>query len=147
MKAIVQDRYGSPDVLDLQEIDKPNIKDNEVLVRVRAAGVNPLDFFTVSGGMGRLFFGVRKPRIRIRGVDVAGTVEAVGRAVRQFRPGDAVFGGSTGAFAEYATAKESELAPKPGGITFERPPRRQRRVSPRSRRCGMSVACSPERRC
>jgi NADPH:quinone reductase-like Zn-dependent oxidoreductase len=119
MKAIVQDRYGSPDVLELKDIDTPPIKDNEVLVRVRAAAVNPLDWFTVTGGMGRPFFRLRKPRIRVRGVDVAGHVEAVGKDVKRLRPGDEVFGGCKGSFAEYASASESELALKPANLMFE----------------------------
>src|SRR5262249_32249608 len=105
MKAVVQDSYGSTDVLRLQDIDTPGIQDDEVLIGVRAAAVNPLDWFIVKGGKGRLFFGIRKPRIRVRGIDVAGHVEAVGKAVQQFRPGDDVFGGARGAFAEFAPAR------------------------------------------
>jgi NADPH:quinone reductase-like Zn-dependent oxidoreductase len=119
MKAIVQDRYGSPDVLELAEIDKPDMKPTEVLVHVRAAAVNPLDWFALSGGIGRLFFGVRRPRIRVRGVDLAGVVEAVGQDVKRLRPGDQVYGGCRGSFAEYASASENELAPKPANLTFE----------------------------
>jgi NADPH:quinone reductase-like Zn-dependent oxidoreductase len=120
MKAIVQDSYGSPDVLQLAEIDKPAIKPTEVLVRVRAAAVNPLDWFAVTtSGVGRLFFGVRRPRIRVRGVDLAGVVEAVGQDVKRFQPGDEVYGGGRGSFAEYACAGENELAPKPANIAFE----------------------------
>jgi NADPH:quinone reductase-like Zn-dependent oxidoreductase len=119
MKAVVQDRYGSSDVLDLAEIDKPGIKPTEVLIRVHAAAVNPLDWFALSGGIGRLFFGVRRPRIRVRGVDAAGVVEAVGQDVERLRPGDEVYGGCRGSFAEYASAGESELAPKPANLTFE----------------------------
>lgn len=119
MQAIVQDSYGSPEVLTLEHVDKPSIKDDEVLVRVQAAAVNPLDWFAVTGGMGRVFFGLRKPRIRVRGVDVAGYVEAVGKDVKRLRPGDEVFGGCKGSFAEYAAAGERELARKPANLTFE----------------------------
>ncbi len=120
MKAIVQDSYGSPDVLRLAEIDQPTIKPTEVLVRVRAAAVNPLDWFAVTtDGVGRLFFGVRRPRIRVRGVDLAGVVDAVGPNVKRLRPGDEVYGGCRGSFAEYASAGENELAHKPAKLTFE----------------------------
>lgn len=119
MKAIVQDSYGSPDVLDLAEIATPDIKPTEVLVRVRAGAVNPLDWFTLTGGVGRLFLGVRRPKFRVRGVDLAGVVEAVGQDVTRLRPGDEVYGGCRGSFAEYASARENELAPKPTNITFE----------------------------
>ena len=119
MNAIVQDSYGSPDVLDLAEIATPDIKPTEVLVRVRAGAVNPLDWFTLTGGVGRLFFGVRRPKVRVRGVDLAGVVEAVGQDVTRLRPGDEVYGGCRGSFAEYASARENELAPKPANITFE----------------------------
>jgi NADPH:quinone reductase-like Zn-dependent oxidoreductase len=119
MKAIVQDSYGSPNVLELADIDRPGIKPTEVLIRVRAAAVNPLDWFALTGGVGRLFFGVRRPRIRVRGVDLAGVVEAVGQDVKRLRPGDQVYGGGRGSFAEYASAAENELAPKPANLTFE----------------------------
>ena len=119
MKAIVQDRYGSPDVLQFNDIDKPEIKDDEVLVRVRAAAVNPLDWFTVIGGTGRLFFGVRKPRVRVRGVEFAGVVEAVGKDVTSIRAGAEVFGGARGTFAEYAIARDGELTGMPSNLSFE----------------------------
>jgi len=119
MTAIVQETYGSPDVLKVAQIDKPPLKPTEVLVRVRAAAVNPLDWFALTGGVGRVFFGVRKPRIRVRGVDVAGVVEAVGGDVKRLRPGDVVYGGCRGSFAEYASAGENEVAPKPANLTFE----------------------------
>ena len=97
-------RYGPPDVIEVGDLDKPVPRDNEVLVRVRAASVNPLDWKTMKGGpyIVRLLLGLRKPKINQFGVDVAGQVEAVGRNVTQFRPGDAVFGTCRGAFAEYA---------------------------------------------
>src|SRR5215218_8042320 len=124
MKAIVQDTYGSPEVLELQEIDKPEIGDGEVLVRVRAAGVNPADWAIMSGlpYIARPVYGLRKPKNAVRGTDVAGTVEAVGTGVTRLQPGEEVFGwcsGLGGAFAEYASVSEDALAPKPANVTFE----------------------------
>jgi NADPH:quinone reductase-like Zn-dependent oxidoreductase len=121
MKAIVQVRYGSTDVLQLKDIDKPVPRDDEVLIRVYAAGVNIGDWHLLRGvpyAM-RLVSGVRKPRRQIPGLDVAGQVEAAGENVQQFRPGDEVFGWCKGAFAEYACAAESSLLPKPANLTFE----------------------------
>jgi NADPH:quinone reductase-like Zn-dependent oxidoreductase len=121
MQAIVQDNYGSPDALDLQEIDKPDIGDSEVLIRVQAAGVNPADWAIMSGlpYIARPIYGLRKPKERVRGTDVAGTVEAVGASVTRFKPGDEVFGSGLGSFAAYAAASEDELALKPANLTFE----------------------------
>jgi NADPH:quinone reductase-like Zn-dependent oxidoreductase len=121
MKAIVQDRFGAADVLQLREIDRPAFKETEVLVRVRAASVNPADWAFMQGvpNIGRFVFGWRKPRIRVRGIDLAGTVEGVGAGVTGFAPGDEVFGQGTGAFAEYATATPERLVPKPSNLTFE----------------------------
>ena len=124
MKAIVQDEYGSPDVLDLRDIDWPRIADDEVLVRVRAAGVNPGDWAIMNGlpYIARPVYGLGKPKNAVRGTDVAGTVEAVGSGVRRFQPGDEVFGWCGdlgGAFAEYASVSEDALAPKPANLTFE----------------------------
>lgn len=124
MKAIVQDGYGLPEVLELRDIDKPEIGDDEVLVRVRAAGVNPADWAIMSGlpYIARPVYGLRKPKNAVRGTDVAGTVEAVGTGVTRLRPGDEVFGscsGLGGAFAEYASVSEDALAPKPANLTFE----------------------------
>ena len=119
MKAIVQDRYGSPaDVLHLEEIDKPTVDDDRVLVRIRAASVNALDWH-LTGGLGRMVLGLRRPRIGIRGVDLAGHVEAVGKNVTRWKPGDEVFGTALGTFAEYATTAEDCLVSKPRGLTFE----------------------------
>jgi NADPH:quinone reductase-like Zn-dependent oxidoreductase len=121
MKAIVQVRYGSTDVLQLKDIDKPVPGDDEVLIRVRAAAVNIGDWHLMRGvpyAM-RLASGVRKPRRQIPGLDVAGQVEAAGGNVEQFRPGDVVFGWCKGAFAEYACAAETNLLPKPANLTFE----------------------------
>src|SRR5437899_1342723 len=124
MKAIVQDRYGTSEVLRIRDIAKPEIGDGDVLVRVRAAGVNPGDW-AIMGGLpyiARPVYGLRKPKNRVRGTDVAGQVEAVGSSVTRFRPGDAVFGSSKhlgGAFAEYAAVSEDALAPNPTNLTFE----------------------------
>jgi len=121
MKAIVQDTYGSPDALELRDIDEPEIKDDEVLVRVRAAAVHPGDLFFMEGlpYVFRIGFGLRGPRRKVPGFDVAGVVEAVGSKVRELRPGDEVFGNGKGTCAEYSAAPEDELAPKPSGLTFE----------------------------
>jgi NADPH:quinone reductase-like Zn-dependent oxidoreductase len=122
MQAAVRDRYGSPDVIEIREIDKPVAADDEVLVRVRAASVNPADWYSVTGTpyIGRPQTGLLKPKEQILGVDFAGTVEAVGRDVTQFRPGDDVFGGRNGAFAEYVRVRaERAVVPKPSNVTFE----------------------------
>jgi len=122
MKAIVQDVYGSPDVMRLEEVALPPIGADGVLVRVRAAAVNPLDWHFMRGEpyLLRLISGLRKPKRRIQGVDVAGEVEAVGADVRQFKQGDAVYGAAPGgAFAEYVAGKEHNFVPKPEGLTFE----------------------------
>jgi NADPH:quinone reductase-like Zn-dependent oxidoreductase len=121
MKAIVQMRYGSPDVLQLKDIDRPVVKDEEVLVRVHAAAVNIGDWHLLRGVpyVMRLVVGLLKPKQEVPGLDIAGQVEAVGRNVRQFRPGDEVFGWCKGAFAEYACAPEDNLLPKPTNLTFE----------------------------
>ncbi|MEI6725538.1 MAG: NAD(P)-dependent alcohol dehydrogenase [Actinomycetes bacterium] len=123
MKAIVQDKYGSAEVLHLSDIDKPEIGDREVLIRVRAAGVNPADWAIMSGlpYIARPFplYGMRRPKNPVRGTDVAGQVEDVGAGVRRFRPGDEVFGWSKGSFADYAAASEDMLALKPANLTFE----------------------------
>jgi NADPH:quinone reductase-like Zn-dependent oxidoreductase len=121
MKAIVQVRYGSPDVLRLKDIDKPVVKDDEVLVRVHAAAVNIGDWHLLRGvpyAM-RLASGLLKPRREIPGLDVVGQVEVTGKNVEQFRPGDEVFGWCRGAFAEYACAAENNLLPRPANLTFE----------------------------
>jgi NADPH:quinone reductase-like Zn-dependent oxidoreductase len=121
MKAIVYHSYGSPDVLECEEMEKPVAGDDEVLLKVRAASVNPLDGHLLKGTpyLGRLMFGLRKPKHPRPGVDVAGQVEAVGRNVTQFKPGDEVFGSCRGAFAEYACTSESALVLKPDNVTFE----------------------------
>jgi NADPH:quinone reductase-like Zn-dependent oxidoreductase len=122
MKAIVQDTYGSPDVLELRDIDKPVPKDDEVLVRVLAAGVDAGVWHLMTGLpylVRILGFGLRRPKTRVRGREVAGRVEAVGKDVTQFQPGEAVFGICEGSFAEYACAREDKSAPKPVSLTFE----------------------------
>ena len=123
MKAIVCHKYGSPDVLELQEVDKPVVKDDEVLIKVHAASLNPLDWHLMRGKpfLVHLTEGLLKPKKKILGADVAGQVEAVGRNVKQFQPGDEVFGGSTnlGAFAEYVCVPEDGAVLKPGSVTFE----------------------------
>jgi NADPH:quinone reductase-like Zn-dependent oxidoreductase len=121
MKAIVYHEYGSADVLKCEEIEKPVPKDDEVLIKVRAASVNPLDWRFMEGKPRflRLFLGLRKPKLGRPGVDVAGQVEAVGTKVRQFKPGDEVFGACSGAFAEYACAAASKVMLKPDNVTFE----------------------------
>jgi NADPH:quinone reductase-like Zn-dependent oxidoreductase len=121
LKAIVQARYGSPDVLELKDVAKPLFKDDEVLVRVRAAAVNIGDWHLLRGVpyVMRLVAGLSGPRRDIPGLDIAGQVEAVGGDVNEFRPGDEVFGWCKGAFAEYASAAESSLLPKPINLTFK----------------------------
>ncbi|HEV8354795.1 MAG TPA: NAD(P)-dependent alcohol dehydrogenase [bacterium] len=121
MKAIVSDKYGSPDDLKLQEIDMPVIGDDGVLVRVQAASVNPYDWHVMRGSpfIVRLAEGLRRPKQRVRGVDVAGRVESVGKNVTQFQPGNEVFGGRTGAFAEYVGGTERNFVLKPSGLSFE----------------------------
>ena len=121
MKAIFQDNYGSPDLLELSDIDKPVVSDDEVLVRVHAAGLHIGDCFGVRGApfAMRMVTGLLKPKYGVPGFDVAGQVEAVGNNVKQFQPGDEVFGGCNGACAEYVCAREEKLALKPANLTFE----------------------------
>ena len=127
MKAIVYRNYGSPDVLRCEDIEKPIPGDNGILIKVRAASVNPLDWKLMKGGPHtlRVLLGLLQPRIKRPGVDVAGQVEQVGRNVKQFKPGDEVFGTCRGAFAEYVCPSEpasrlkSALVLKPDNVTFE----------------------------
>jgi NADPH:quinone reductase-like Zn-dependent oxidoreductase len=121
MQAMVQDTYGSAAVLTPRDIDRPEIGADEVLVRVRAAGVNIADWAIMSGlpYIARPVYGLRKPKNAVRGTDVAGTVEAVGSAVTRFKPGDEVFGWADGSFAVYAAAPEGKLALKPANLSFE----------------------------
>ena len=122
MQAIVQDAYGSADVLELRDISKPEIGDNEVLVRVHAAGLDRGVWHLMTGQayLIRLAgYGFRRPKNPVRGREVAGRVEAIGKDVTRFRPGDEVMGTGEGSFAEYACAREDKLAPKPANLTFE----------------------------
>jgi len=122
MKAAVYTRYGPPNVVvQIADVEMPVPKDNEVLIQVRAASVNPLDWHFMRGTpyFVRIMTGLRKPKITRLGVDVAGQVEAVGGNITQFKPGDEVFGSCQGAFAEYVCAPESALVTKPNNVTFE----------------------------
>ena len=120
MKAIRYCEYGSPDVVKLDEIEKPAPEDNQVLIKVRAASLNAFDAYVIRDWwLGRLIFGLRKPRDARLGQDVAGQVEAVGKNETQFKPGDEVFGISRGALAEYACTPERALAAKPANVSFE----------------------------
>jgi NADPH:quinone reductase-like Zn-dependent oxidoreductase len=121
MKAVIYCEYGAPDVLKVEDIEKPAPGDDQVLVRVRAASVNPLDWHYMRGTpyIMRMGAGLRKPKVTQLGVDFAGTVEAVGKNVTDFRPGDEVFGGRTGALADYVVAPAAKLARKPANMTFE----------------------------
>jgi len=121
MKAIAYTQYGSPDVLQLREVEKPVPKDGEVVVKVRAASVNALDRHFVRGTphLARIVIGLRKPNLTCLGVDVAGEVETVGPGVSGLKPGDPVFGTCRGAFAEYAWTKQDRLLPMPAGLSFE----------------------------
>jgi NADPH:quinone reductase-like Zn-dependent oxidoreductase len=122
VKAVVHHRFGSPDVLELQDADQPALTgDDDVLVRVHASSVNPAEWFAVTGTpyLARPATGLRRPREAVPGADFAGTVEAVGSAVADLRPGDAVFGGTaSGAFAEYVRVSQT-VVPKPANLTFE----------------------------
>jgi NADPH:quinone reductase-like Zn-dependent oxidoreductase len=123
MEAIVQDRFGPPDTLQLADTEKPAIRSGEVLLKVHAASVNPYDWHMVRGDprIARLMGGVglTKPKTRIAGVDVAGRVQEVGADVHGLRVGDEVFGFARGAFAEYAVADAALVVPKPAGLSFE----------------------------
>src|SRR5688572_14750771 len=124
MKAIVYTKYGTPDVLELKEVDKPVPKDHEVLIKVYAVSVNDWDVGLLSGdAINRIMNGFRRPKkIKILGSDVAGRVEAVGRQVRKFKPGDEVYGdlsGTWGGFAQYVCASENAIAHKSPGMSFE----------------------------
>jgi len=121
MKAILQTKYGPPEALQLKEIEKPTPTENQVLVKVHAASANALEWrgFTMSPLILRLMGGLRKPRDPKMGVDVAGTIEAVGGSVTEFKPGDEVFGVTPGSFAEYVCNGESKFALKPANVSFE----------------------------
>jgi NADPH:quinone reductase-like Zn-dependent oxidoreductase len=120
MKAIVHERYGRPEVLELREVDMPAIEDHQVLVRVHASSVNPAEWYGVTGPFfARPSSGLLKPKRKLVGGDLSGTVEVVGKDVKDFQPGDEVFGTSGGSWAEYAPAREVRLAPKPANVSFE----------------------------
>src|SRR6266581_1138687 len=121
MKAIVQDKYGSPDILELQEVDKPEALDDEVLVKVHAAAVNTADWIALTGRphAARLAFGLFRPKLRIPGIAMAGRVAGVGRNVTQFKPGDDVFGEVHSAYAEYVCVAADRIGTKPTNLTFE----------------------------
>jgi NADPH:quinone reductase-like Zn-dependent oxidoreductase len=122
MKAIVHDTYGPADVLELRDVDQPTIADDEVLVRVHAAGVDRGVWHVMTGlpyPIRLAGFGLRAPKNPVLGMDLAGVVEAVGKSVTRFQPGDEVFGIGKGAFAEYARAPENKLAPKPANLSFQ----------------------------
>src|SRR5919106_4307502 len=121
MKAIVQDRYGPVDVLEFRDIEEPVVGEDDVLVRVRATGCGPDVWHLMTGQpyFARLMLGVRRPKVGIRGRDVAGRVEAIGSAVTGVQPGDEVMGIAEGSFAELAVARSDKLVPKPARLTFE----------------------------
>src|SRR6266851_1986641 len=121
MKAIAQDKYGSPDVLRLREVDKPVPLDDEVLVQVRAAAVNTADWIALTGRpyAARLAFGFFRPKLRIPGIAMAGRVAGVGRNITQFKPGDDVFGEVHSAYAEYVCVAADRIGSKPTNLTFE----------------------------
>jgi len=123
VKAIVYEKYGTPDVLELKEVNKPFPGDDEVLVKVHAASINDWDLGLLNGDLiNRMLNGLRKPRRKILGSDIAGEIEAVGKNVNQFKPGDEVYGdlsGQWGGFAEYVCAPEKSLSLKPATMSFE----------------------------
>ena len=122
MKAIVQDRYGTPaEVLELREVETPTIEDDEVLVRVRAASIHVGDWIILRGVpyIMRPMFGLRAPKVSVPGTDMAGVVEAAGSQVTHVKPGDEVFGWGAGAFAEYLCTSADNVLPKPADLTFE----------------------------
>jgi NADPH:quinone reductase-like Zn-dependent oxidoreductase len=120
MKGIIHERYGRPDVLELRDVEKPVIEDDQVLVRVHASSVNPVEWYGVTGPyFARIGNGLREPKDTTVGADLAGRVEAVGKDVKAFQPGDEVYGTSGASWAEYAPAREEKLAPKPANVSFE----------------------------
>ncbi len=120
MKAIVHERYGRPGVLQLREVDRPVAEDDQVLVRVHASSLNPLDWYGVTGPyFARFGSGLRRPKYTGVGADFAGRIEAVGNEVKDLQPGDEVFGTTAGSWAEYAVARGEKLAPKPANVSFE----------------------------
>ena len=149
MKAIVQTAYGSPEVLQLRNIDKPTVQDDDVLVRVDAAALTAGDYFIMRGVpvLVRPSLGLLRPKKRVvTGWDVAGHVEAIGKNVTQLRPGDEVFGACTGTCAEYACGREDRFALKPVNLTSNRPRPCLSRRSPRSRLFATRLRASRGRR-
>lgn len=136
MKAIVQSRYGSPEVLEFKEIDRPVVGDRDVLIRVHAAAVNPADLLMMTGEpyIARPAFGMRRPRRKVMGSDVSGTVVAVGRKVSLHNAGDEVFGWCVGSFAEYASAPADHFVAKPAGVSFE-----QAAATPMAGLCALQI--------
>ena len=120
MKAIVCPRYGGPDVLRLEDVEKPTPGDGQVLIQVRAASLNAMDWGLMKGHpVARMFMGLRRPKLSRPGIDLAGRVDAVGRGVTRFKPGDDVFGMCRGALAQYACTLDSNLVTKPASVSFE----------------------------
>jgi NADPH:quinone reductase-like Zn-dependent oxidoreductase len=121
MKAVIRSRYGGPEILELQDVERPQVDDGEVLVRVHSASIHVGDWILMTGKpyVMRMATGLRKPKNAIPGTDIAGTVEAVGTGVERLAVGDEVFGWSAGAFAEYAVASQDQLVRKPANLTFE----------------------------
>jgi NADPH:quinone reductase-like Zn-dependent oxidoreductase len=121
MKAVIHTTYGTTDLLEVGDVERPEIGDDEVLIRVKAAGVNPVDWAIMNGlpYIARPVYGLRRPKNPVRGTDVAGVVETVGADVTRFHPGDEVFGSANGSYAEYASASEDRLAQKPANLSFE----------------------------
>ena len=125
MRAVVHEKYGSPDVLELKEVQKPVPDDDQVLIKIRAASLNFSNLVLLKGEpfLARFAFGLRKPKFTIAGSDIAGTVEAVGKNIKQFQPGDEVFGDLSGCgwggFAQYAAVTEQSIALKPSNLSFE----------------------------
>lgn len=145
MKAVIQKAYGSPDVLEFRDIDKPGLADHDVLVRVDAAGVHRGDWLVMRGlpYVARLGYGLRTPKSRVPGMEVAGHVDAIGKSVTQCRPGDDVFGWCHGAFAEYVSVSENALAARPANMTMEQARPFQSPHLPRCRLCATRDRSSP----
>ena len=150
MKAIVQDTYGSPDVLELREVDKPGFGDAEVLLRVHAAGVDQGAWHVMAGlpyPIRLAGYGFRAPKTPFPGADVAGVVAAVGNGVTRFKPGDEVFGIGKGAYAEYARARADKRAPTPANLTFEQSAGSPCPACPLFKAYATTERCARGRRC
>jgi len=149
MRAILQAAYGSADQWSVGEIAVPDIKDKEVLVKITAAGLDRGTWHLMTGlpYLGRLAFGIRKPKNPVPGRDLAGTIVAIGSSVTRFAVGDTVFGIGSGSFAEYASAREDKLAHTPTNLTLSRPRSSRSRGSPPSMPCATPAVSRPDRRC